>query len=186
LEEEFFLQLSISLFVITRNSKLETFMLDINPGLILWTIIIFIALLFILKSVAWKPILEALNKREHDIHEAIESTSKAHKEAEKILAEHRAQLSRINEESSKLLKEARDTAEQMKNQILQQANENSRQIVERTKGEIERDKDAAIQSLRKEVATLAIQAAGKILDETLDETKHRKLVDTFLTTLPKN
>jgi len=161
-------------------------MLEINPGLILWTLIIFVALVLILKKVAWKPILDALHKREHDIHDAITNAEKAHKEAEKLLAEHRAQLARINEESSKLLKEARDTAEQSKNMILQQANVSARQMIEQAKNEIERDKEAALLSLRKEVASLAIQAAGKILDESLDEEKHRKLVDNFITTLPKN
>ncbi|MBS4027111.1 MAG: F0F1 ATP synthase subunit B [Ignavibacteriales bacterium] len=161
-------------------------MLEINPGLILWTLIIFVALVLILKKVAWKPILEALHKREHDIHESLDNAAKAQKEAEKLLAENRAQLARFNEETTKMLNEAKHTAEQMKNQIVQQANESARQLTERAKAEIERDKDAAIQSLRKEVATLAIQAASKILDETLDENRHRKLVDTFLTELPKN
>ncbi len=161
-------------------------MLELNPGLILWTIIIFVALIFILKKVAWKPILEALHKREHDIHEALDNAAKANKEAERLLAENKTQLARINEETTKLMNEARQSAEQMKSQIIQQANDSARQLTERAKAEIERDKEAAIQSLRKEVATLAIQAAGKILDETLDENKHRKLVDNFLTELPKN
>jgi F-type H+-transporting ATPase subunit b len=161
-------------------------MLELNPGLIIWTILVFLALVFILKKVAWKPILDALHKREHDIHDAIANAEQAKKEAEKLLAEHRAQLARINEESSKLLKEARDTAEQSKNMILQQANASARQMIEQAKIEIERDKDAALLSLRKEVASLAIQAAEKILDESLDEKKHRTLVDNFLATLPKN
>ena len=59
-------------------------------------------------------------------------------------------------------------------------------MVDQAKQEIDRDKDAALNQLRSEVANLAIQAAGKILDESLDDARHRKLVDTYLNSLPKN
>ena len=59
-------------------------------------------------------------------------------------------------------------------------------MIDQAKLEIERDKEAALAQLRGEVAHLAIQVAGKILDETLDENKHRKLIDSYLRELPKN
>ena len=59
-------------------------LLDVNPGLMIWTVVTFIVLLFILKKVAWKPILSALDKRENDIKEALEQAEKAKDEAKKI------------------------------------------------------------------------------------------------------
>ncbi|MEK7264147.1 MAG: F0F1 ATP synthase subunit B [Bacteroidota bacterium] len=161
-------------------------MLEINPGLIAWTLLVFVVLLVLLKSVAWKPIIEALRKREESIHEALDTAAKAQREAEKLLAEHRAQLAKMNDEAARILQEAKHNAEKMKSEIINQAHATTHQMIDRAKEEISRDKDAAIQSLRKEVASLAILAAGKILDESLDEQKHRHIVDSFLENLPKN
>ena len=161
-------------------------MLEINPGLIAWTLIVFVFLLIILKSVAWKPIIEALQKREQSIHEALDSAAKAQHEAEQLLTEQRTQLTKMNDEAARILLEAKQNAEKTKNDIISQAQATSRQMLDRAKEEINRDKDAAILSLRNEVAMLAIMAAGKILDESLDEQKHRRIIDTFLEHLPKN
>ena len=127
-----------------------------------------------------------MQKREQSIHEALDTAAKAQREAEHLLAEHRAQLAKMNDEAARILQEAKQNAEKMKGEILNQAQATSRQMLDRAKEEINRDKDTAIQSLRKEVATLAIMAAGKILDESLDEQKHRHIVDSFLENLPKN
>ena len=59
-------------------------------------------------------------------------------------------------------------------------------MLDSAKEEIARDKEAAMQELRSEIATIAVDAAGKIIDETLDENKHRKLVDSYMKQLPKN
>jgi F-type H+-transporting ATPase subunit b len=77
-------------------------------------------------------------------------------------------------------------AEKLKAEILESAQKQSQRLLEQARAEIGRDKDAALSQLRQEVASLAVQAAGKILDETLDEQKHRKIVDTYLKELPSN
>jgi F-type H+-transporting ATPase subunit b len=143
-------------------------MLNPNPGLIIWTIITFVLLLIILKKFAWKPLLESLHKREETVRSSIERAENAKQEAERLLEENRKQLERAEQDGRRILNENRALAEKLKEEI------------------IERDKDAALLSLRGEVANLAIQAAGKILDETLDENKQRKLVDSYLKGLPKN
>jgi F-type H+-transporting ATPase subunit b len=76
-------------------------LLDVNPGLMIWTVITFILLLLILKKVAWKPILTALDKREKDIKDSLEKAEIAKAEAQKILEENQANLSRAEEESKK-------------------------------------------------------------------------------------
>ncbi len=74
----------------------------------------------------------------------------------------------------------------MKSEIVEKANTQARRMIEEAREEIEREKGAALAELRGEVADLAIQAASKILDETLDASKHRKMVNSFLRQLPKN
>jgi len=161
-------------------------MLNPNPGLIIWTIITFILLLVLLKKFAWKPLLEALQRREETVRSSIERAEQAKIEAERLLDENRKQLERAGQEGQRILNETRALAEKLKDEIVEKANQQSRRMVDQAKQEIERDKEAALIQLRGEVANLAINAAGKILDETLDDNKHRKIVDTYLKGLPKN
>jgi F-type H+-transporting ATPase subunit b len=161
-------------------------MLDINPGLIVWTIVTFILLLIVLRKFAWSSIVGALNEREESIRQALKSAEDAKLEAERIFQENKKQLEKIEAESRRILDEGRALGEKLKTEIVEKASQQSRNMVEQAKQEIERDKDAAISQLRGEVANLALTAAGKILNETLDGDKHRKLVDDVLKSLPNN
>jgi F-type H+-transporting ATPase subunit b len=161
-------------------------MLTPNPGLILWTIATFLVLAYILKKFAWGPILESLRKREEHIRTSIERAEQAKDEAARTLEENRKQLARAEADVQRMLNEGRSLGEKMKNEVLDQANKQSRLMVEQARQQIERDKDAALAQLRGEVASLAIKAAEKILDETLDQAKQGKIVDAYLKTLPKN
>lgn len=161
-------------------------MLDPNPGLIVWTIITFVLLLLILRKFAWKPILKALHDREHSIRDMFDHAETARVEAEKTLEENRRQLARAGEESQKILSEGRALGDKLKQEIMEQAHQQAKRMVEQARQEIQRDKDVAIAQLREEVATIALQAAGKILEEDLDDAKHRKIIDSSLQQLPKN
>ncbi len=161
-------------------------LLNPNPGLVIWTIITFICLLLVLRKVAWKPILDALHKREDAVRTSIERAEQARVDAERLLEEHRKKIEVAEHEGRRIINEQRALAEKLKEEILQQTNDQSRRMIDQAKDEINRDKEAALAQLRGEVADLAIKAAGKILDETLDENKQRKIIDSFLNTLPKN
>ncbi|MBI1803623.1 MAG: F0F1 ATP synthase subunit B [Ignavibacteriae bacterium] len=161
-------------------------MLEPNPGLIVWTIITFVLLVLILRKFAWRPILESLHKREEYVRTSIERAEQARQEAERLLEEHRKQIAQAEHEGHRILNESRALAEKLKQEIMDKANQQSRRMVEQAKQEIDRDKEAALVELRGEVASLAVQAASKILGETLDENKHRKIVDAYLKDLPKN
>ncbi|GAB4291546.1 MAG: F0F1 ATP synthase subunit B [Ignavibacteriaceae bacterium] len=161
-------------------------LLDINPGLIFWTVITFIILLIILKKVAWKPILTALDQREKSIKESLEKAEMAKKEAERILQENKANLAKASEESGKIIEQGRAYAEKLKSQILQEGKEQSRKMIEEAKEEIERQNQAAFEELRKQVADIAIKAAEKIINETLDQEKQRKIVEKYLNEIKRN
>lgn len=161
-------------------------MLDPNPGLIIWTIVSFLLLLFILRKMAWKPILEALRRREENVRNTLDKAEQARSEAARLLEENRKQLAQAEKEGQRILSESRSLAEKLKEDIVQNANQQSRRIVDQAKEEIERDKEAALIQLRQEVASLAINAAEKILDETLDANRQRKIVDAYLKELPNN
>jgi F-type H+-transporting ATPase subunit b len=161
-------------------------MLEINPGLMIWTIITFLILLILLRKLAWKPLVAALQKREDHIKLSIDQAESKLEEAKQISDENRRQLAQAEEHSQNVIKEGRELAEKIKSEIVDKAHQQSRQLVEQAKLEIEREKEAALLRLRGEVANLAIDAASKILGETLDSDKHRKVIDSFLNEMPKN
>ncbi len=160
-------------------------MLEINPGLIIWTIITFIIVVAILRGTAWKPLLKALNDREARIRESLEQAEHAQTEAQRLLEENRKQLAAAEEQAARIIKEGRDLGERLRSEILEKAQAASRQTVEQAKAEITREKEAALNQLRGEVADLAVAAAGKILEANLDAARQRKLVDSAIQELSK-
>jgi len=95
-------------------------------------------------------------------------------------------MAKANEETSRILKEGRELAEQMKNEIVAKAHESAKTMMGQAKDEIKREKETALLQLKNEVADLAVSAAEKIIDETLDAAKQKKIVDSVLNRLPKN
>jgi F-type H+-transporting ATPase subunit b len=161
-------------------------MFDINPGLIVWTIVTFVLLVAVLSKYAWKPLLQALHEREEKIRSALEQAEKARAEAAELLKQNERNMARAEEEYQKAIREGKALAEKLKEEIVNKAKQQAQRELQMAKEEIQRDIDAAKQQLRSEVAELAIRAAEKILDETLDQQKHKKLVDNFLNQLPNN
>jgi F-type H+-transporting ATPase subunit b len=160
-------------------------MLEINPGLIVWTIITFVIVLLILRTTAWKPLLGAIAAREEKIRASLREAQEAQQQARALLEENRKQLALAEQQSQRIVKEGRDMAERLKVEILEKANTSARAAVEQARGEIQREKETAITQLRTEVADLAIQAAGKILDANLDAAKQRALVDAVIRDINK-
>jgi F-type H+-transporting ATPase subunit b len=161
-------------------------LLDINPGLIIWTAITFVALIFILKKIAWKPILEALDQREGAIRESLEKADRAKEEAQKILELNQANLNKAEEESRKIIEQSRSFAEKLKEQMLNDTKQQSKKILEDAASEIERKKDEAFNDLKNQVAEIAINAAEKILKENLNEETQKRIVDKYLGEIAKN
>jgi F-type H+-transporting ATPase subunit b len=161
-------------------------MLDINPGLILWTILTFVIVLVILRAKAWKPLVQALTEREEKIRTALLDAERAQAEAQRLLEENKRQLAKAEEESQRVIKQGRELGDKLKAEIVEKANAGARTMIEQAKDEIRREKEAALTQLRTEVADLAIGVAGKILDQNLDTAKQRQLADAAIKDLQKN
>jgi F-type H+-transporting ATPase subunit b len=161
-------------------------MLEINPGLILWTIITFLLLVVVLRAVAWKPLLGALTAREEKIRTSLDEAARAQQEAQRLLEENKQQLARAEEHSQKIIQEGRAMGDRLKADILEKANASSRHMVDQAREEIQREKEAALGQLRAEVADLALLIAGKVLDANLDTPKQRQLVETAIRDLQKS
>jgi len=150
-------------------------------SLVFWTTIIFVALLFLLKKVAWKPILGAVKEREDSINEALKSAENARKEIQNLTADNERILKEARAERDILLKEAREMKESIiseaKNEALVQANK----VVEQAQATIQSEKNAAIAELKNQVASLSINIAEKVVrGELSDKVKQEKLVEELL------
>jgi F-type H+-transporting ATPase subunit b len=153
---------------------------DINAGLSFWTLIVFVALFFLLKKLAWGPILKLVDDREKGIQSAIDKANSANAEAAKLLEQHKAQIADARRQAAELIAEGRIAGDNVRKQIEEKARVEAQAMVERARTEIEREKDAAIDALRKESVDLALAAASRLMQQNLDQTKDRQLVEKYL------
>jgi F-type H+-transporting ATPase subunit b len=161
-------------------------MLNIEPGLLIWTIITFILLLVVLHKVAWRPLLTALEQREDTIRESLEEAQRARREAEQLLAEHQRILAEANRESARIIEQGRAEAERLHTSITEQARTEARRLVDDARRELERERQLAIQELRATAADLALAAAGRLLSTTVTDEDHRRLVTEFINRFPES
>ncbi len=161
-------------------------LLDVVPGLIFWTIITFVLLLFILGKFAWKPILSSLNEREQNIKDSLEKAEKARLDAEKVVADNQANLAKAEEEAQKIIAQGREYSEKLKEQMLGESKEQAKKMIDEAAAEIERKNQEAFQMLKQQIADLAVQASEKIIRENLDPEKQKVIVEKYLEDLSKN
>jgi F-type H+-transporting ATPase subunit b len=174
------------LFFSPDTGEKKDTLLSVEPGLLIWTVIIFIILMLILKKFAWGPLLKALNDREQAIKDSIEKAEYLKQEAEKILLQNKELLSKADEESRKILAEAKELSEKHRTEMIAKSQDEAAKIIAHAKAEIEREKTAAMNSLKDEIASLAVEAAGKIIGENLDITRQKKIIESFVNKIPRN
>ncbi len=156
-------------------------MITFDPGLIIWTTIIFTLLLIVLKKFAWKPILKAVDERNKSIEEALKAADKAKEEMANINSDNQRILTEANTEIDQLLKEGREMKESIVNKAKEQANTEADKILKSAKEQIENEKMKAITELKNTVGELSINIAEKILKSELsDKNKQEDLVQASL------
>ena len=151
-------------------------MLDLHPGLMIWTIITFIILLIILKKAAWNPILTALDAREKGIKDNIEAAKNAREEAESSIEEYRRKLAEAAAEAQKVLAKARQDAERIGEELKAKYKADAEAELEKARKQIDLERQAAVNEIRNEMAGLVIAAAEKVIGKALDSEDHRRLV----------
>lgn len=152
----------------------------VDFGLAVWTLLTFGALLFVLGRYAWKPLMGALDARERSIQGDIDEAKRRRDEAEALLAEYREQLADGRRQAQALVAESREAAEQLRRELEEKAREESRAILANARREIERERDAAVDAVRREAVEVAMAAASRLVDERLDSERDRKLVTDYI------
>jgi F-type H+-transporting ATPase subunit b len=159
---------------------------NINLGLSVWTIVVFLGLVFILGRYAWPLILGPLEARESFIQGALDDAARQNEEARKLLEEQRKQLADARRQASELLSQGKAAGEKVRKEIEEKAREEAQAIVERAREEIGRERDAALDTLRRESVDLALAAAAHLLHQRLDQAEDRTLIERYLEELPES
>lgn len=159
-------------------------LLSPNGGLMFWTLLIFVLLWVILSKAAFKPITKAVEDREAALQEAIDAAKRDRDAAAALLAEQKTQIAGARDEAQRVIAEGRTVGEQLKNKMLDETRAEQQAILERARREIAVERDKAIVELRREAADLAIKGASKVIEKNLDNDTNRKIVDSFLASIP--
>lgn len=138
-----------------------------DPGLVIWSTLAFLILLFILGKFAWKPIMKAIGEREKGINDAIASAEKVKAEMAQFKSENEALLAKAREERAQLLKEARDTKDRIIAEAKEQAKADANKIVADAQAAIQQQKMAALTDVKNQVGQLVIEVAQKVLRREL-------------------
>lgn len=159
---------------------------EVKGDLAIFSAVVFLLLVVILRKFAWKPIAEGLEKREHHIAHEIAAAEKANEDARHLLAEYRKKLDAAQVEVRAIIEEARRDAETTQQQIVAKAREEAQLEMNRAKREVETAKDQALKELAETAATEALHLAGKLLQQRLQPADHARLVDEALAKFPRS
>ena len=154
---------------------------DFSIGLFVWQTVLFLALLFLLRKYAWKPILSAVEEREEGIKSALDAADNAKKEMEALNADNERILREAKAERDAILKEAREIKDGIIAEAKAQASVEADKVMSSAREQINNEKIAAITELKNQVADLSIDIAEKILKSELkDNTKQKEMVNNAL------
>jgi len=154
--------------------------LGINMPVLLAQIINFIILFGLLYLVAYKPIMRMLDERSRKIKESMERTEYIKQQAERAEEEAAKRIEAAAKEGQEAIARALRTGEEIRQGAQQQARQEAEALIARAQAEIQRERDEAIDELRKEFADITIMAAEKVIDRSLDKKAHRQIIDKVL------
>lgn len=155
----------------------------IRLDIVITQIIGFLIVLWVLKRYAWGPVLGMLEERRNRIAREVEDAETLRQDAERLKAEYEQQLQTIESQARQRIQEAAGEGKKLAEEIRQAALEEARRITEKAKADLDREYGKARVELRGDIVNLALGAAERLLQESVDTEEHRRLVDRFLADL---
>ena len=155
-------------------------LIQVTPGLMIWTIVCFAITFFVLRKYAFGPIQQMIDARRQRIEEAIAEADRAREEARKLLEEHRKLIGQAKSESEEILSEARRIADSQRERVRAETEEDRQRRLEETRRQIEQATHQALGQIRDEVGKLSLLAAEKVTRKTLTDADQRRLIDEAL------
>ena len=158
-------------------------LLNIDPGMYFWTVLLFLALFAVLAKFVWPHILKGLQDRENKQRTDLEQAEQQRKEAEKTLAEYKQQLADARKEAQQLIEQSRADAQKLADDMKAQTEQEIQQIRQRADREIQAAKEEAVADLYDRTAELATSIAGRILQREISADDQKALVESSLNEL---
>jgi len=154
--------------------------MEFNLNEFIWTIINFIVFFLLLRIILFKPILKNIETRRQEIEQSLQRAEEANREAEALRRDFAEQVAAARREAQEIVSRAMKDVEETRMRKLAEIEEEAARRLEKAEEAIRREKELAIAALREEAANLAILAAGKVIERSLDSEDNRRLVRDFI------
>lgn len=148
-----------------------------DPGLFIWTIVTFLVLVALLAKFAWRPLLEALDKREASIRKSLDDAQRARQELEQIHQESKRILGTARTEAEAIVASTRADAERLREELKQKARAEATNLVKSAERQIEMETARALQQIRQEAVDLSVAIASKLIQRNLTKADNERLID---------
>ncbi len=155
------------------------------PNLWIYTALAFAIVYVVLQKFAIPRIMEGLDKRSEQIEGDLKNAELTKEEADKLLAEYKAQLNEARTEAKKVIDEGKALGENLRQETIAKAQEEANRLISRAQEEIAREKDKAIKELQSQIAEISIEVASKVIQKTLSKDEHGKLIDDYVAEVGK-
>jgi F-type H+-transporting ATPase subunit b len=155
-------------------------LLSVSYGTVFWATVAFLVVAFLLKKMAWGPILKSLDERSQGIENALNEAERARQEMSKLQAGNEQLLREARDERDRILVEAKALKDSIVSEARNKATEESTRIIEAARMEIDNQKKAAITELKNQVATLSVDIAEKLTREKLSDSEKQKALNESL------
>lgn len=156
------------------------FLVSPGLGLMIWTLILFLFTMWVLRKFAFPPIAEALDKRANAVRDNIEASEKQREEADELLKEYRERLSEAREQANDIVTRARKASEAAIAEATATGKAKREELVAAARADIEMETRRSLEKIRKEVADLTVLATEKVTRKSLDDADHQKLIEDAL------
>ncbi len=173
-------QMNILSLVLQEHAAEAPKVFNPTTNVMVWTWVIFIILFVVLAKFAFPPILGYAAAREKRIQDALDDAKRQRNETEALLTQQREELANAKVEAQALIAEGKVAADKVRTDLIERARGEGDALIERAKVEIAREREIAIDSLRREAVELAIAAASRLVSQRLDSAADRKIVEDFL------
>ncbi len=151
-----------------------------DPGLFIWTIVTFLVLLALLAKFAWRPLLQALESRQERIRKSLEDAERARQELERLQQESAKIMQQARIEAESIVTQTRADAERLREELKQKAKDEADNILRNAQQQIQLQTRQAIQQIRHEVADIAVLLASKLIERNIAKEDNARLIDDTL------
>ena len=158
-------------------------LIQVTPGLMIWTIVCFLVTLYVLKRWAFGPVQKMIDERRERIRQSLQEADRAREEARKLLEEHRRLIGQARAEAEEIRQEVRRDAELLRDRAREEIEVDRQRRLDETRRQIEAETARSLAQIRQEIAELTLLAATKVTGKALDSSDQRRLIDEAISSL---